>query len=81
MCYGGGVGFGGYAGYDEYVRRLRLFEIDFNEARIFTWKRLEYGDTESRIDHQMLVERGKPHYEKPKKPLIPEAGEEDTEST
>ncbi|CAG9994081.1 unnamed protein product [Clonostachys byssicola] len=82
MCYGGGVGFGGYAGYEEYVRRLRLFEIDFNEARIFTWKRLEYGDTESRIDHQMLVERGKPHYEKPKRPLIPEAGEEeDIEST
>ncbi|PNY26160.1 Phosphatase DCR2, partial [Tolypocladium capitatum] len=39
MCYAGGVGFGGYAGYGEYVRRLRLFEVDTNNARIRTWKR------------------------------------------
>lgn len=60
MCYGGGVGFGGYAGYGGYHRRLRLFEIDVNEARIKTWKRLEYGDIEHRVDEQIIVDGGKP---------------------
>lgn len=60
MCYGGGVGFGGYAGYYNYIRRLRLFEIDTNEARITTWKRLEYGETNVRIDEQIIVDGGKP---------------------
>lgn len=60
MCYGGGVGFGGYAGYGGYHRRLRLFEVDVNEARITTWKRLEYGDIEHRIDEQIIVDGGKP---------------------
>ena len=60
MCYGGGVGFGGYAGYYDYVRRLRVFEIDTNLARITTWKRLEYGETDARIDEQTIVEAGKP---------------------
>ena len=27
MCQGGGVGLGGYGGYDNYIRRLRLFEV------------------------------------------------------
>ncbi|KAK9475496.1 Metallo-dependent phosphatase-like protein [Dipodascopsis tothii] len=58
LCHGGGVGLGGYAGYGGYVRRLRLFEIDAPEGRISTWKRLEYGDVQSRIDEQILVERG-----------------------
>ncbi|ESZ95955.1 phosphatase dcr2 [Sclerotinia borealis F-4128] len=60
MCYGGGAGFGGYGGYGGYHRRLRLFEIDMNEAKIVTYKRLEYGDVEKRIDEQILVEGGKP---------------------
>ncbi|KAF2461422.1 phosphoesterase [Lineolata rhizophorae] len=60
MCYGGGAGFGGYGGYNGYVRRIRLFEIDTNEARIRTWKRLEYGDTETRLDEQVIVEAGRP---------------------
>lgn len=60
MCYGGGVGFGGYAGYDGYIRRLRVFEVDTNEAKISTWKRLEAGDTASRIDEQVIVDGGKP---------------------
>ena len=30
-----------------------------NEARIYTYKRLEWGDTESRIDEQMIVDKGK----------------------
>lgn len=59
MCYAGGAGFGGYAGYGGYVRRLRVFEVDMNEARIKTWKRLEYGDTAARIDEQIIVDGGK----------------------
>lgn len=59
MCYAGGSGFGGYAGYNHYHRRLRLFEIDTNMARISTWKRLEYGDIESRLDEQIIVDMGK----------------------
>lgn len=60
MCYGGGAGFGGYAGYGGYHRRVRLFDVDMNQARIRTWKRLEYGDIESRIDEQIIVDAGKP---------------------
>lgn len=60
MCYAGGVGFGGYAGYDSYHRRVRLFEVDTNEARITTWKRLEYGDIETRLDEQIIVDGGRP---------------------
>ncbi|KAL2211864.1 phosphatase DCR2 [Sarocladium strictum] len=59
MCYGGGVGFGGYGGYNQYHRRVRLFEVDTNEARIKTWKRLEYGDIEMRVDEQIIVDGGK----------------------
>ncbi|KFY94720.1 hypothetical protein V498_03756 [Pseudogymnoascus sp. VKM F-4517 (FW-2822)] len=59
MCYGGGSGFGGYGGYNGYHRRVRLFDIDMNEARITTYKRLEYGETEKRIDEQIIVEGGK----------------------
>jgi hypothetical protein len=40
LCYGGGVGFGGYGGWGGYVRRVRFFELDANEAKIRTWKRL-----------------------------------------
>jgi 3',5'-cyclic AMP phosphodiesterase CpdA len=58
LCYGGGVGFGGYGGYGGYVRRVRLFELDANEARIRTWKRLEYGETDKRIDEQTIVDGG-----------------------
>jgi hypothetical protein len=59
MCYGGAVGFGGYGGYYGFHRRIRFFNIDMNEARINTYKRLEWGDTESRIDEQMIVDQGK----------------------
>lgn len=62
MCYGGGAGFGGYGGYGGYVRRMRLFELDMNEARIRTWKRLEWGSEEDlakRIDEQIIVDGGK----------------------
>jgi 3',5'-cyclic AMP phosphodiesterase CpdA len=59
LCYGGGVGFGGYGGYGGYVRRVRFFEFDANEARIKTWKRLEYGDTDKKIDEQVIVDAGR----------------------
>ncbi|KAJ9142703.1 Calcineurin-like phosphoesterase [Pleurostoma richardsiae] len=60
MCYAGGAGFGGYAGYGGFYRKLRVFEFDMNEARIKTWKRAEYGETEKRIDEQIIVDAGKP---------------------
>lgn len=59
MCYGGGSGFGGYGGYYGYTRRIRFFDIDMNEARISTWKRLEHGETELRIDEQIIVDAGR----------------------
>ncbi|KAI0470979.1 calcineurin-like phosphoesterase [Xylariaceae sp. FL0804] len=58
MCYGGGGGFGGYGGYGNYVRRVRFFDIDMNRAQITTYKRLEYGDSETRVDKQVIVEDG-----------------------
>lgn len=58
MCYGGGAGLGGYGGYGGYIRRVRLFSIDVNESRITTYKRLEYGDTDRKIDEQIIVEGG-----------------------
>ncbi|KAI9845210.1 MAG: hypothetical protein M1838_001828 [Thelocarpon superellum] len=59
MCYGGGSGFGGYGGYGGYLRRLRFFDIDTNEARITTYKRLEPGQSEDRIDEQIIVDSGR----------------------
>ncbi|KAI9838527.1 MAG: hypothetical protein M1819_004835 [Sarea resinae] len=59
MCYGGGSGFGGYGGYGGYHRRVRFFDIDANIARITTYKRLEYGETDKRIDEQIIVEGGR----------------------
>jgi Calcineurin-like phosphoesterase len=59
LCYAGGAGFGGYGGYGGYHRRVRFFELDANEARITTWKRLEYGRLKERVDEQMVVEAGK----------------------
>ncbi|KAI5924704.1 calcineurin-like phosphoesterase [Camillea tinctor] len=58
MCYGGGAGFGGYGGYGGFVRRVRFFDIDLNQARITTYKRLEYGDTKRRVDEQIIVDGG-----------------------
>jgi 3',5'-cyclic AMP phosphodiesterase CpdA len=60
MCYAGGAGFGGYGGYGGYHRRIRFFDIDVNEARITTYKRVEYGDLEKRIDEQIIVDGGRP---------------------
>ena len=58
MCYGGASGFGGYGGYGGFIRRMRFYEFDMGPGRIVTYKRLEYGDTESRIDEMMIVDAG-----------------------
>ncbi|KAI0401293.1 calcineurin-like phosphoesterase [Xylaria palmicola] len=58
MCYGGGAGFGGYGNYEGYVRQVRFFDIDMNTARITTYKRHEYGETDKRIDQQIIVDGG-----------------------
>jgi hypothetical protein len=63
MCYGGGAGFGGYGGYGGYHRRIRMIEFDMNLARIKTWKRLEFGDLDKRVDEQIVVDGGKIHVE------------------
>ncbi|KAF2663614.1 Metallo-dependent phosphatase [Microthyrium microscopicum] len=59
MCYAGGAGFGGYGGYGGYHRRIRFFELDANEARITTYKRLEYGETKKRLDEHAIVDQGR----------------------
>ncbi|KAL8842667.1 MAG: hypothetical protein Q9170_000442 [Blastenia crenularia] len=64
MCYAGGAGFGGYGGYSDvieggYHRRVRVFEFDMDEAKIRTWKRLEYGDTGKKVDEVLIAEGGK----------------------
>ena len=58
MCYGGGAGFGGYGGYGGYVRRVRFFDFDMNAGRVMTYKRLEWGETEVRVDDMMIVDGG-----------------------
>lgn len=58
LCHAGGSGFGGYGGWGEYHRRVRIFEMDFHQGRMQTWKRLEYGDTEARVDEQFIVDQG-----------------------
>ncbi|KAF2741389.1 Metallo-dependent phosphatase [Polyplosphaeria fusca] len=58
MCYAGGSGFGGYGGWGVYHRRVRVFEVDSNQAKIKTWKRLEYGDTGKRLDELVIVDAG-----------------------
>jgi 3',5'-cyclic AMP phosphodiesterase CpdA len=59
LCYGGGAGFGGYGGYNGYVRRVRFFELDANNAAIRTWKRVEAGDVNRRVDEQVIVDAGR----------------------
>lgn len=60
MCHAGGAGFGGYAGYGGFHRKIRIFDLDMNEARIRTWKRVEYGpDVKKRIEELILVQDGK----------------------
>ncbi|KAI9893621.1 MAG: hypothetical protein M1814_006417 [Vezdaea aestivalis] len=58
MCYAGGSGFGGYGGYGGYHRRVRFFNVDANSQSIKTYKRVEWGETEKRLDEQIIVEGG-----------------------
>ncbi len=60
MCYAGGAGFGGYGGYGGFDRKIRIFDFDMNEARITTWKRVEHGATDKKLDVQILVNAGRP---------------------
>ena len=39
---------------------MRFFELDMNEGRITTYKRVEYGEINKRIHEQIIVEGGKP---------------------
>lgn len=63
MCYAGGSGFGGYGGgnWGSYHRRVRVFELDTNEGRVSTWKRLECcdKDTEEKKDFGVIVAAGR----------------------
>ncbi|KAL2195081.1 Metallo-dependent phosphatase-like protein [Corynascus similis CBS 632.67] len=60
MCYAGAAGFGGYAGYGGFHRKIRIFDFNMNEARITTWKRVEYGpDVDKRLEELILVDAGK----------------------
>lgn len=60
MCYAGGSGFGGYGGYGGFHRKIRIFDLDLNDGRITTWKRVEWGETKQKIDEQIIVDAGKP---------------------
>lgn len=61
LCYAGAAGFGGYGGYGGYHRRLRVWEIDTNSARIMTWTRLECcgKDTHEKHNELMIADGGK----------------------
>ncbi|KAK4044871.1 Metallo-dependent phosphatase-like protein [Parachaetomium inaequale] len=60
MCHAGGAGFGGYAGYGGFHRKIRIFDFNMNEARITTWKRVEYGpDVGKRLEELILVDAGR----------------------
>ncbi|KAK4658096.1 Phosphatase dcr2 [Podospora pseudocomata] len=60
MCYAGATGFGGYAGYGGFHRKIRIFDFNTNEARITTWKRSEWGeDVGKKIDELIIVDGGK----------------------
>ncbi|KAH3665651.1 hypothetical protein OGAPHI_003839 [Ogataea philodendri] len=54
MCYGGGAGEGGYAGYGGTERRVRVFEVDSTASQIATWQRLR-SDPETVVEHHLLA--------------------------
>ncbi|KAL3232601.1 Phosphatase DCR2 [Nakaseomyces bracarensis] len=53
LCYGGGAGEGGYAGYGGTERRIRIYDIDTNSGTIHTWKRLN-GNPTNPFDKQII---------------------------
>lgn len=63
LCYGGGLGEGGYGGYGGYIRRTRMFEIDTEANSITSWKR-KVSDYDEIFDKQVLVKNGAPFLDK-----------------
>ncbi|SCU97780.1 LADA_0H08240g1_1 [Lachancea dasiensis] len=59
LCFGGAAGEGGYAGYGGTERRIRVYQLDFSERSIVTWKVLNSSPT-SPFDVQVLVNDGVP---------------------
>lgn len=57
LCYGGGVGEGGYGGYGDYVRRMRVYEINSGDGSVWTWKRAE-NDPTQKFELQQIVNKG-----------------------
>lgn len=53
LCFGGGAGEGGYAGYGGTERRIRTYEINPYNGNIYTWKRLN-GSPDKSFDYQQL---------------------------
>lgn len=53
LCYGGGAGEGGYAGYGGTERRIRIYNINPRSGNIYTWKRLN-GTPNEKFDEQQL---------------------------
>lgn len=62
LCYGGGVGEGGYGGYGGTERRLRIYLLDGKNGDIHTWKRLN-GNPNGYFDYQLMVSGGVPNAE------------------
>lgn len=62
LCFGGGSGEGGYAGYGGTERRIRIYEFDTKERAIYTWKRLN-GSLKEKFDYQPIVSGGVPNFE------------------
>lgn len=60
LCYGGGAGEGGYAGYGGTERRIRIYEIDTKHGNIYTWKRLN-SSPDQLFDYQLMVSGGVPN--------------------
>ncbi|SGZ51256.1 CIC11C00000005977 [Sungouiella intermedia] len=57
LCYGGAVGEGGYGGYNEYIRRMRVYNLNELGWSIDTWKRAENNPGEL-FEKQRVVEAG-----------------------
>ncbi|SMN22655.1 similar to Saccharomyces cerevisiae YLR361C DCR2 Phosphoesterase involved in downregulation of the unfolded protein response, at least in part via dephosphorylation of Ire1p [Maudiozyma saulgeensis] len=53
VCFGGGAGEGGYAGYGGTERRIRMYDINPRNGNIYTWKRLN-GSPNDKFDQQQL---------------------------
>lgn len=57
LCYGGGLGEGGYGG-KGFVRRLRIWEADASAGQIQVWKR-SHDTPDKTFDQMVMVSDGK----------------------